>query len=459
MSTSTERVDARPGGMRRIAVAAGFGNFMEWFDFAVYGFFAVTIGHVFFPSDNPTTELLSALAVFGVAFFMRPLGGVILGNVGDRVGRRAALAASVLLMGVSTTLVAALPTYESVGLLAPILLVVLRCAQGLSAGGEWAGSSSFLVEYAPRNRRGLWGSVVTATAALGSLAGALVAIALTSWLTAGQMEAWGWRIPFLLAAPLALAGLYVRLKLEDTPVYRELQRERRVARAPVREALKTNRKPIVLIFFCAAVEGLGYYYLATYVINFLTSDGVGMETSLALAATAGGLAIYAALCPFAGLLSDRIGRKPSMVLGSLGLALFAIPVFVLMSTGSVVAVVCAIAGFAIFEAMVNVTTVVLLVELFPARTRMSGGSIGFNLALAAIGGPGPLIAAALASWIAFAGAGAFYMVAVALVSLFVLARWMPETRGIDLGDDQAAAEPVRTQRFTRKPVGEPVGRA
>ena len=130
MSTSTERVAARPGGMRRIAVAAGFGNFMEWFDFAVYGFFAVTIGHVFFPSDNPTTELLSALAVFGVAFFMRPLGGVILGNVGDRVGRRAALAASVLLMGVSTTLVAVLPTYESVGLLAPVLLVVLRCAAG-----------------------------------------------------------------------------------------------------------------------------------------------------------------------------------------------------------------------------------------------------------------------------------------------------------------------------------------
>ena len=149
------------------------------------------------------------------------------------------------------------------------------------------------------------------------------------------MEAWGWRIPFLLAAPLALAGLYVRLKLEDTPVYRELQRERRVARAPLREALKTNRKPIVLIFFCAAVEGLGYYYIATYVINFLTSDGVGMETPQALAATAGGLAIYAALCPFAGVLSDRIGRKPSMVLGSAGLALFAIPRFVIMDSGSV----------------------------------------------------------------------------------------------------------------------------
>ena len=454
MNAMPEGAAVRPSG-RRVAVAAGFGNFMEWFDFAVYGFFAVTIGHVFFPSGNATTELLSALAVFGIAFFMRPLGGIVLGIVGDRVGRRAALSISILMMGVSTTLVAALPTYASVGILAPILLVLLRCLQGLSAGGEWAGSSSFLVEYAPRKRRALWGIVVTATAALGSLGGALVAIALTSWLTPGQMEAWGWRIPFLLAAPLAVAGLYVRLKLEDTPVYREMQREDRVSRTPLREALKHNRKPIVLIFFCAAVEGLGYYYIATYVINFLTSDGVGMGRPQALAATAGGLAVYALLCPLAGLFSDRFGRRPSMVLGSLGLALFAIPAFMIMSSGSVLAVVLAIAGFAIFEAMVNVTTVVLLVELFPARTRMSGGSLGFNLALAGIGGPGPLIAAALAAGIGFSGAGAFYMVAVALVALFVLARYMPETRGIDLGVEKetaAAAAPVPRFTRTREPV-------
>ena len=453
MSASREEISGADA--RRVAGAAGIGNFMEWFDFAVYGFFAVTIGHVFFPSGNATGELLSALGVFGIAFFMRPLGGIVLGIVGDRVGRRAALSISILMMGISTTLVAALPTYASVGLLAPILLVLLRCLQGLSAGGEWAGSSSFLVEYAPRKRRALWGSVVTATAALGSLGGALVAIALTAWLTPGQMEAWGWRIPFLLAAPLAVAGLYVRLKLEDTPVYREMQRERRVSRTPLREALKNNRKPIVLIFFCAAVEGLGYYYIATYVINFLTSDGVGMEKPQALAATAGGLAVYALLCPLAGLFSDRFGRRPSMVLGSLGLALFAIPAFMIMSSGSVLAVVLAIAGFAIFEAMVNVTTVVLLVELFPARTRMSGGSLGFNLALAGIGGPGPLIAAALAAGIGFSGAGAFYMVAVALVALFVLARYLPETRGVDLGVEKettAATQPVPRFTRTREPV-------
>ena len=319
---------------------------------------------------------------------MRPLGGVILGIVGDRIGRRAALSISILMMGISTTLVAALPSYASVGLLAPVLLVVLRCLQGLSAGGEWAGSSAFLVEYAPRNRRALWGSVVTATAALGSLAGALVAIGLTPWLTprSWRRGAGGSRScsPRRSRSPASTSASSSRTR----PSTASCSASAAFPRAPLREALSKNRKAIVLVFFCAAVEGLGYYYLATYVINFLTSDGVGMETPHGAGRHRRRARIYAALCPFAGLLSDRIGRKPSMVIGSAGLALFAIPVFVLMSSGSVLAVVRAISGFAIFEAMVNVTTVVLLVELFPRRTRMSGGSIGFNLALAAIGGPG-----------------------------------------------------------------------
>jgi MHS family proline/betaine transporter-like MFS transporter len=211
-------------------------------------------------------------------------------------------------------------------------------------------------------------------------------------------------------------------------------------------------RPIALVFFCAAVEGLGYYYLATYVINFLTSDAVGMATSAALAATAGGLAIYAALCPFAGLVSDRVGRRPCMVIGSAGLALVAIPAFLLMGSGSVAAVVLAIGVFAVFEALVNVTTVVLLVELFPARTRMSGGSIGFNVALAAIGGPGPLIAAALAAAIGFSAAGAFYMVAVALVAFGALAALLPETRGVAI--DTRHEEP----RFTREAEPAPAAR-
>jgi MHS family proline/betaine transporter-like MFS transporter len=430
VSTTTEVSDRSM--RRRVRWAAGFGNFMEWFDFAVYGFFAVTIARVFFPGSSPTSGLLSALAVFGVALLMRPLGGVLFGIVGDRLGRRAALAGSVVLMAVSTTLIALLPSYQTAGVLAPVLLVVLRCLQGISVGGEWAGSSLFLVEQAARDRRGLSGSVVPATAALGALGGALVALALSGWLSAEQMVAWGWRIPFVLAAPLGVVGLYVRLKLEDTPVFQRLKRDNELAPAPLREALRHSRRSIALVFFATASATVGYYYLVTSVANFLMSERVGMGRPAALAATAGGLAIYAALCPVAGLITDRIGRRPTILAGAAGLAVVAVPTFLLLATGNIAAVILGMAMFGLFEAMVNVTMVVLLIELFPSRTRMSGCTTGFNLAGAAMGGPAPLIVAALASSVDFAGGGALYMVAVASMTLIALGRLLPETRGQDL---------------------------
>lgn len=442
----------------RIAVAAGIGNVMEWFDFAVYGFFATTIGHVFFPTKTATSALLSALAVFGVAFVMRPLGGLLLGAVGDRAGRRAALAVSVTLMGAATTLVAALPTYSGVGILAPVLLILLRCAQGVSAGGEWTGASSFLVEYAPQRRRGLRGSLISATAAVGSLLGCVVALVLTTALSPAQMMAWGWRIPFLLAAPLGVAGLYVRLRLEDTPVFRDLQHEDRVTRTPIREAVTKNFRQIVVMFFCATVGGVGYYYLATYVVNFLSTERLGIGPRAALAMTAVGLAVYALLCPCAGVLSDRVGRRASMLICTAGFFVGGIPAFLLMAGLGVPGAIWGIVLLGVFEAIANVNGVVLLVELFPARTRMTSASIGYNISLAAIAGPGPLIAAALAAGIDFVAAPAFYMVAVAFVSFLVVARFLPETSGrASLGDDSApwlAAQPA-----ARRAEDVPAGRA
>jgi MHS family proline/betaine transporter-like MFS transporter len=430
----------------KIAVAAGIGNVMEWFDFAVYGFFATTIGHVFFPTKTATSALLSSLAVFGVAFVMRPLGGLLLGAVGDRAGRRAALAVSVTLMGAATTLIAALPTYAGVGILAPVLLILLRCAQGISAGGEWTGASSFLVEYAPQRRRGLRGSVISATGAIGSLLGCVVALVLTSALSPAQMTEWGWRIPFLLAAPLGAAGLYVRLRLEDTPVFRDLQQEDRVTRTPIREAVTKNLRQIVVMFFCTTVGGVGYYYMATYVVNFLAGERLGIGRSAALAMTAVGLAAYAVLCPCAGVLSDRIGRRASMLICTFGFFVAGIPAFLLMAGLGVPGAIWGIVVLGVFEAIANVNGVVLLVELFPARTRMTSASIGYNISLAAIAGPGPLIAAALAAGIDFVASPAFYMSAVAFVAFLVVARFLPETSGrAFLGDDSApwlAAQPA-----------------
>ncbi|MEA2180635.1 MAG: transporter, family, proline/betaine transporter [Solirubrobacteraceae bacterium] len=434
MSTRDDGTTLAPGVARRVAGAAAIGNFMEWFDFAVYGFFAVTIGKVFFPSDSDTASLLSSLAVYGVAFLVRPVGGLVLGAYGDRAGRRAALSLTVVLMGISTTLVAVLPTYDSVGFLAPVLLIALRCAQGFSAGGEWTGTSAFLVEYAPKHRRALWGSVVSATAALGTLAGALVALTLSTALTEAQLLSWGWRIPFLLAAPLGAIGLYVRLRLEDTPVYRELQEAHEVSAKPLQESARKNRRAIGLVMASASISGLGYYYLGSYVITYLT-ETVEVERTTALGIVASGIACYALLCPCAGLLSDRIGRRPSVLMGCAGLAVVSVPLMVLLATGAPAPAVLGIALFGVFQALVNVNGVVILVELFPARSRVSSSAIGYNLGLALIAGPGPLIAAALAAATDGGVTPGLYVVAVALVAGIVLSLWLPETRGRSLREE------------------------
>lgn len=414
-----------------LGFAVALGNFLEWFDFAVYGFFAATIGDVFFPSANPTASLLSSLAVFGVAFVVRPLGGITIGAIGDRLGRRYALALTVLLMGIATTLVAALPGYATLGVAAPVILVLLRCTQGLAAGGEWASAGAYLIEHATDRRRGLWGSLLTATAALGSLAGGALAIGINSWLTAAQVESWGWRLPFVLAVPLAFAGLYVRLRLDDTPAFRALRQHDSVPRSPVREVFARNKKAMVVVFFAAAVHGACFYYLATYVVTFLT-ETVKMPPKDALAATVIGLGVYAVLCPIAGIVSDRVGRRPSMLVGSAAMAVLAIPAFLLMGLGSTGAAIAGMTLLSIFEAIVNVTTLVLLVEMFPTRTRMTGGSTAYNVALAVVAGPAPLIAAALSAGVHVRGAAAFYMVAVAVIGFVALLAWLPETRDADL---------------------------
>jgi MHS family proline/betaine transporter-like MFS transporter len=426
----------------KTALAVGIGNFMEWFDFAVYGFFATTIGDLYFPNSDPAVSLLSSLAVFGVAFFMRPVGGFVLGSLADRRGRRWTLALTVALMGTATTLLGLLPTYRQVGILAPILLVVMRCLQGFSAGGEWTGSSAFLIEQVPARRRGLFGSVISSTAALATIVGSLSALLLNGLLSDADLNAWGWRLPFLAAAPLGLIGLFIRLRMAETPVFDDLKARDAVVDKPLRDGSRVNVRAITLTFFYASVQGLGFYYLATYVVNHL-SETVGLERTTALWLSAIGLTLYALLCPLAGRLSDRYGRRPLNILGSAGLAVVAYPAFMLMGGGGAVPVVSGIFIFAVFQSMVSVTTVVMLTEMFPAATRGSGSAIGFNLALALIGGPGPFIAAAIAGASSDVAMPAVYMVGVAVVGFLVVLRWLPETRGRDL--DLAAGAPDLTR--------------
>ncbi|MGH8868117.1 MAG: MFS transporter [Actinomycetes bacterium] len=432
-----------PAFRRKAVLATGVGNFMEWFDFAVYGFVATTIGQVFFPTDDPTVSLLSALAVFGVAFFFRPVGGFVFGWVGDRFGRRPALATSIILMGVSTTLIALLPSYETVGIVAPVLLVLLRCVQGVSAGGEWTGSSTFLIEQAPQDKRGLASSVISMTAALAGAVGGLVGLTLSLTLSDDAMLAWGWRIPFLVAAPLTAIGLYLRIRLDETPVYRNLQRQQRVTTTPLRRAGKENLQQIGLVFAAASVIGLGYYYLVTFAVSYLTETS-GFDPTTALVLTSVGLLVYAALCPCVGMLSDRIGRRPTMIGGCAAMALFGVPAFGLMSQGVIVLALLGLVLLGIAEALANVTSVVLLAELFPDATRVSGASVGYNLALAIVAGPGPFLGGWLVASTGLSISPAFYLCGVALLAGVALWRYLPETRESTLS--AVAEEPVGVTR-------------
>jgi MHS family proline/betaine transporter-like MFS transporter len=425
----------RARSRRRAALAAGVGNFMEWFDFAVYGFFAAIMAEVFFPSSSASVGILSSLAVFGVAFFFRPVGGLVLGSLGDRRGRRFALALSVLLMGITTTLIGVLPSYEAAGVLAPVGLVVLRCLQGFSAGGEWTGAAAFLLESSPRRRRGLIGSVISATAALATVAGSLVALLLQSTVSAEAMLSWGWRIPFLIAAPLAIVGLYVRLKLDETPVFQQLKANDKVVAQPLRSAGKRDLKPMLLTVAFAAVQGLGFYYLATYVVNYL-SQTVQLSRTSALTLSAIGLIIYAIMCPVAGMISDRFGRRRVNLAGSAGYIVLGLPAFVLMGQGSVASVLLGMLLLILPQSLVSVTTVVMLVELFPASTRASGSATGFNIALAFVAGPGPFVASAIASATGSSVWPASYLVLVAVVATVFLAKFLPETAGRDLHDNE-----------------------
>jgi MFS transporter, MHS family, proline/betaine transporter len=435
--TSTDIATRR----RRAVVATLIGNFMEWFDFAVYGFVAVNIGRAFFPAGNTTVALVSSLAVFGIAFFFRPIGGIVLGMIGDRVGRKESLAIAIIVMSGSTFVLAVLPTYQHIGLWATAALLVTRCIQGMSVGGEWMGAGTFLVEYAKPNRRGVAASVISMTAAFGVAAGSLVVFAISSKLDAQAFDSWGWRIPFVLAVPLGLIGLYMRLKLEDTPVFEEIKKrssKSAAAKPPFFASLKEDIRMIGIAFLFASITGLGFYYFVTYMVNYLPVTGhLGRTESVMVSGAS--LVLYGLFCPLAGWLSDSIGRRKTFLIGIFGHMVFGIPVFLMLSSGNLMLAFAGLVIFASFQALINVMNTVVVVELFPPRTRMTSGALALNLGAGPVAGTGPLIAAALVASTGIAISPAFYLCTIALIAFAVLYFKLPETFRRSLVEEEPIA--------------------
>lgn len=410
----------RPG---RQLLAASVGNAVEWYDWYAYTFLAVYIAAQVFPTDsaNPLVPLLSTFAVFAVGFFMRPLGGLLLGAVADRVGRRNALTITILMMGAGSLLMAAVPTYEQTGLLAPLLLVVARLVQGLSVGGEFAASTTFLVESAPPRRRGFFASFQYVSTTIGQLVASGLTAVLAQQLSKGDMGGWGWRIPFVVGAVLALVGFWIRRGAAEThPVPEELEAGHR---PPVFEALRRYPRQSLLICGVTIAGTITYYTWTSYFPTYAQVNH-GFAATTALWAGTISLAFFAVIQPLGGMLSDRYGRKPSLIVFAAGFAIGIIPLLGLIGSSfwSLLLVQCAgmvlLTGFTSISAALNA-------ELFPGRVRASGIGFPYSLTVALFGGTAPYVATQLTAigrpeWFPY------YVVLLCLIGLVVYIR-LPET--------------------------------
>ncbi|HLU02203.1 MAG TPA: MFS transporter [Advenella sp.] len=417
---------------KRVLYSAALGQFVEWYDFVIYAYSATIIAKLFFPATDPATALLSALGIYGVGFVMRPLGGFIFGSLGDRFGRKTVLAGIILGMGASTLLMGLLPTYSQVGILAPILLVVLRLIQGLSAAGETIGSNSFVAEHAPAHRRGLHVAFTYAFANLPPVAAAIVILALTQLMGDAAYESWGWRIPFILGGPLALVGLYIRTQVDESPAFQKAQASNQISTNPVRHAIQSQRKQMAFSFSLAAFSSLAFYTLSGYFVSYLTAS-VGMSRSDALIANGTAMMVAFFTMILGGYLSDLFGRKPILLTSLLFNACISIPAYLLASqatlSSAILAQIMLAIGMGLFAGPLGIT----LLELFPTKTRFSASAISYNLAYTIFGGTAPFFSAWLVLKTGQLLAPAGYMAAVSVVVLLVTL-FLPETSRRSLVD-------------------------
>ncbi|CAL9595382.1 MFS transporter [Streptomyces sp. enrichment culture] len=441
----SRRTDGGRGVPGRVTTAAVLGTVLEWYDFAIYASMAAVIGRLFFPSDDPTVSLLVTFASYAVGFVCRPLGAIVLGRLGDRAGRRSMLAVTMVTVGVASVLIGLLPTHASVGALAPALLVALRMVQGLAAGAEWTGGATFLIEYARTGRRGLYSGVVQASTVAGFLLGTGVAMAVVRFMSEATVDSWGWRVPFLLGGVVAAVGLFVRLKLDESPAYRELRAARKAEhrhgtgteeaqtgrdgggeragdgeRGGVGDDSAQTRRGWLLVL--GIVFGVTLYgYTATSFPAFLDAVGA-LSLADALTTNAVALLIEVPLIVAAGALSDRLGRKRLM--GG-ALALYAVatcPVFLLATNGTLAGALIGQIVFVVLFAAVSGPMAALFVELFPTRVRSTAFSSSYNVGAAVFGGTAPFVNTYLATATGIAVAPALYLVLGALVSLAFLSR-------------------------------------
>lgn len=408
--------------IRRIVGAVLIGSVIEWYDFFVYGIAAALIlNTLFFPSFSPTAGTLLAFVTFAVGWFARPIGGLIGGHFGDKIGRKAVLVLTMLLMGIATFAIGLLPTYASIGVWAPILLTTVRLLQGLAVGGEWGGAVLLAVEHAPDNKRGFYGSWPQMGVPAGLLLGTSVFTLCAAMLSDEQFAAWGWRIPFLLSIVLVAVGLYIRLRVLETPAFTRMQETQGVSRAPAVDAVRNVPGRILLVIIANLGSNVLFYTFGLFVLSYATAQ-LGMSREDILLGVILGAAVDFFAIPAWAALSDRIGRRPVFIGGYVFAVLYMFPFYWLLDTQSpVLAWIGIMIGFGIAHASTYGAQASFFAELFPPRVRYTGISLGYQLSGTLGGAPFPIIATAL---VAVAGGSAWllalYSIVIAVVSLIAV---------------------------------------
>lgn len=415
---------------RRAFAGSVAGHLIEWYDYGVYGYLAVYMGAAFFPSDDPLVSVLSSFAVFALSFFIRPLGGLFFGPLADRIGRRRTLLIVLTVMASSTFLIGLLPTYAAIGVAAPLLLVLVRCVQGFSAGGEVGTVASFIAEHAQGARRGFATSWLLAISAAGLVIGALVVNGLTWWLGSETMAEGGWRIPFLIAGPLGLITLWLRMRLEDSPAFLRMQAASEGAKSPLRAAFAQPRA-LLLVFGVVTLATSSFYLVLTYYTTLMRT-ALGLDASTVFFASIGAAVLAGAFMPVGGLISDRFGRRRPMIVYAVIAIALCLAVFFAAATTSIPLFLVFAVALAIVSGLYGGSVYALMSELLPTRIRATGLAISYNLPVALFGGSAPFVATLLISTTGSLASPGYYFAATGVLSLITLLMIRPRDQvGID----------------------------
>ncbi|MFB7285389.1 MFS transporter [Actinacidiphila glaucinigra] len=428
-----------PGSLRRIVAASLIGTTIEWYDFFLYGSAAALVfNKLFFPNEEPLVGTLLSFLTYAVGFAARPVGALVFGHYGDRLGRKRLLVLSLLLMGGATFCIGLLPTFGTIGVAAPVLLTMLRLVQGFALGGEWGGAVLLVSEHGDAKRRGFWASWPQTGAPAGQLLATGVLSALTALLSDDAFTSWGWRIPFLLSGVLVMVGLWIRLSVDESPVFKAAlaraearkAEESAIERLPLVSVLRDHWRDVLVAMGARMAENISYYVITAFVLVYSVEHAaLGKQTALNAVLIAS--AVHFAVIPAWGALSDRVGRRPVYLLGAAGVGLWAFPFFALIDTRSFPALLLAVTGGLVLHGAMYAPQAAFFSEMFATRMRYSGASIGAQFASVAAGAPAPLIATALLAAYDSSVPISLYVIAAAVLTL-VAVGVAKETRGRDL---------------------------